>query len=166
MFAEIKSFKNVQEVTLGDVHVLEATGEGIVQWNYLKKQHGSVTCTILLVPKFAYNLLNVLKAAEAIKFNKSGCKIISKNAKKVTAKAKRVGNLYYLECKENQSLNVVVQSKERLWHRRYGHLGKQSVKKLEKGILIKGLVTSLPRRLVFTKLCIGGKHQKKEVPYQ
>lgn len=96
----------------------------------MKKQHESVTCNILLVPKFAYNLLNVLKAAEAIKFNKSGCKIISKNAKKVTAKAKRVGNLYYLECKENQSLNVVVQSKERLWHRRYGQLAFEELKNI------------------------------------
>ena len=31
MFAKFKSFKKAQDVTLGDRHVLEATGEGIVQ---------------------------------------------------------------------------------------------------------------------------------------
>ena len=31
MFAKFKSFKKAQDVTLGDGHLLEATGEGIVQ---------------------------------------------------------------------------------------------------------------------------------------
>ena len=121
MIAEIKSFKNAQEVTLGDGHVLEATGEGTIQLQMKFPDGKTRKCnfhSVLLIPMLAYNLLRVSKAAEArkvIKFDKSGC---SDNAK-VTAIAKRVGNLYYLECKENQSLSVVVQSKERLWHRQY-----------------------------------------------
>ena len=121
---------------------------------------------VLLVPKLAYNLFSVSKAAEArkaIKFNKSGCKIISDNAK-VTAIAKRVGNLYYLECKENQSLNVVVQSKERHWHRRYGYLGEQSLTKLAKGVLIKGFDYDSSKEIDLCKTCIGGKHQRSKFP--
>ena len=169
MFAQIKSFKKAQEVTLGDGHVLEATGEGTVQLQMKFPDGKTRKCNlhnVLLVPKLAYNLLSVSKAAEAgkaIKFDKSGCKIISDNAK-VTAIAKRVGNLYYLECKENQSLNVVVQSKERLWHRRYGHLGEQSLTKLAKGVLIKGFDYDPSKNIGLCETCIGGKHQRSKFP--
>ena len=127
MFAKFKSFKKAQDVTLGDRHVLEATGEGIVQVK-MKVPDGTIRCNlrnVLFVPKLAYNLLIVSKAAEAgktTKLDKSGCQILNDDMK-VIAVAKRV---YYLECKKNQSVNVIAQGKERIWHRRFGHLGEQA----------------------------------------
>ena len=46
MFATFKSFKKPQKVTLGDGHVLEATGEGIeqVKIKIPKGKFGGVTC--------------------------------------------------------------------------------------------------------------------------
>ena len=58
MFATFKSFKKPQKVTLGDGHVLEATGEGIVQVK-IKIPNGKIwrcnLCNVLFVPKPAYN---------------------------------------------------------------------------------------------------------------
>jgi hypothetical protein len=169
MFAKFKSFKRAQEVTLGDGHVLEAAGEGIVQVK-TKLPDGTVRrCNlrnVLFVPKLAYNLLSVSKAAEAgktTKFDKSGCQIVSDDMK-VTAVAKRVGNLYYLECKENQSLSAVAQSNERLWHRRYGHLGEQSLTRLAKGGLLTSFDYNSSNEIGFCEVCIGGKHQRRQFP--
>ena len=55
--------------------------------------------------------------------------------KEVIVFATRVGDLYYLErCHKPQSANVVdKENKERLWHRRYGHLGEQSLQKIARG---------------------------------
>ena len=112
MFAKFNSFKRAQEVTLGDRHLLEATGEGIVQVK-MKLPDGTIRrCNlrnVLFILKLAYNLLSVSKVAEAgktTKFDKSGCQILSDDTK-VTAVAKRVGNLYCPKYKENQSLSVV-----------------------------------------------------------
>ena len=73
MFAKFKSLKRAQEVKLGDGHVLEAIGEGIVQVK-MKLPNGMVRrCNlrnVLFVPKLAYNLLSVSKAAEAGKITK------------------------------------------------------------------------------------------------
>ena len=59
---------------------------------------------VLFVPNLAYNLLSVSKAAEAGKttqFDECGCQILTDDGK-VIAVAKRVGNLYYLECEESE----------------------------------------------------------------
>ena len=64
---------------------------------------------VLFVP------INLLKAAEAGKttqFDKRGCQILTDDGK-VIAVAKRVRNLYYLECKEKQNMSALVKSKER-----------------------------------------------------
>ena len=169
MFTKIKTFKKTQEVTLGDRFILDTTGEGIVKVR-MKLSDGSIRkCNlhnVLLVPKLAYNLLSVLKAAEAgktTKFDKDGCQIIN-NDKKVIAVAKRVGNLYYLEYKRNQSINVAVQSKERLWHRWYGHLGEQSLTKLANGALVESFDYDSSKEIGFCETCIGGKHRRSLFP--
>ena len=133
MSANFKSFKSAHEVTLGDGHVLEATGEGIVQIQ-MKLPNGTIRrCNlrnVLFVPKLAYNLISVSKAAEAgktIRFDGSGCQILGDDMK-ITAIAKRVGNLYYLECLENRSLSVVAESKERLcapWRAEFDETSKE-----------------------------------------
>ena len=73
----------------------------------------------------------VSEAGKTAKFDNSGYEILNKD-KKVVAFATRVGNLYYLEfCQKLQQLNVVQkESKERLWHCRYGHLCEQSLRKM------------------------------------
>ena len=169
MFATFKSFNKAQEVTLGDGHVLEATGEGIVQIKMKlpnEKLRRRNLRNVLFVPKLAYNLLSVSKAAEAgrtTQFDESGCQIFNSDMN-VIAVAKRVGNLYYLECQENHSLSVMMQSNERLWHRRFGHLGENGLVKLAKSGLIKSFNYDSSKEIGFCETCIGGKHQRSKFP--
>ena len=75
-------------------------GEGIVQ---VKKVRRCNLRKVLFVP------INLRKTTQ---FDKRGCQILTDDGK-VIAVAKRVGNLYYLECKEKQNMSALVKSKER-----------------------------------------------------
>ncbi len=83
-----------QEVTLGDGHVLEATGEGTVPLDMLLPDGNAKRCNllnVLFVPKLSYSLLSVTKVSETGKttrFNNSGCEILNGDH----AFATRVGN--------------------------------------------------------------------------
>ena len=152
-----------QDVTLGDGHSLEGTAIGTVKLETLLPDGSTKRCilnNVLLVPKLSYSLLSVSKASEAGKttrYNKSGCEIL----KKVVAFATRVGNLYYLEhCSKNQKLNVTEESKERLWHRRYGHIGEQNLKNLASGELVEQFDYNTSRSIGFCESCIGGKQHR------
>ena len=70
-----------------------------------------------------------------------------------------MGNLYYLEfCRKPQQLNVVEKkSKERLWHRQYGHLGEQSLKKLASKELIQRFDYNVTNSIGFCETCTRGK---------
>ena len=94
-------------------------------------------------------------------FDSSGCEILNGD-NKVIAFATRVGNLYCLEfCRRTQQLNVVEkEGKERLWHRRYGHLGEQSLQKLAKKKLVDRFDYDMTSNVGFCEPCIGGKHHR------
>ena len=144
--------------------MLEATAEGTVTLEMLLPDRRTQRCNLqnaLYVPKLSYNLHSVSKASEAgktTKFNNSGCEILNRH-KKVVAFATRVGNLYYLEfCRKPQQLNVVEKrSKERLWHRRYGHLGEQSLKKLARKELVRQFDYDATNSIGVCETCTGGK---------
>ena len=88
--------------------------------------------SVLYVPKLSYNLLSVTKVSEygkIIRFDDAGCQIFNKYDKRIAVAAK-LGNLYYLQCKELEKIQLSVvekESKERLWHRHYGYLGEQNL---------------------------------------
>ena len=93
----------------------------------------------------AYNLVSVLRATEARKvvtFSKTGCEF-SDDHDQVTAFAAKQGSLYLLEvCRKSQeSVHTTTreESKERLWHRRFGHLNEQSLQRLVKRELVNKL---------------------------
>ena len=66
------------------------------------------------------------------------------------------GNLYHLEhCSKSQSVIVVDKnSKDRLWHRRYGHLGEQNLQKTEM------FNYDVAKQVGFCETCVSGKHQR------
>ena len=102
--------------------------------------------------------LKRLRQGKTTKFDNSGCEILNKD-KKVVAFATRVGNLHYLEfCWKPQQLNVVgKESKERLWHCRYGHLGEQSLWKIARKELVEQFNYNVTNSIGFCKTCTGGK---------
>ena len=91
-----------------------------------------------------------------------GCEILNEK-KKVIAFATRVGNLYCLEyCRKAQRANVAEESKERLWHRRYGHLGERKLQDMAKGDLVRKLDYNSSKSIGFCETCIGGKHHRSK----
>ena len=165
LFVELRELEKPQEVILGDGHSLQGTAEGTVKLETLLPDGSTKKCrleNVLFVPKLSYSLLSVSKASNAgkiAKFSKFGCEIL--NAKKeVIAFATRVGDLYHLErCHKHQSVNVVnKESKERLWHRRYGHLGEQNLQKIAKEKLVKRFNYDVDKQIGFCETCVGGKH--------
>ena len=47
--------------------------------------------------------------------------------------------------------------KERLWHRRFGHLNKQSLEKLAKKELVEKFDYNASNEIRFCEACVGGK---------
>ena len=71
------------------------------------------------------------------------------------AVGKRIGSLYYLECKEDRSLGATGQSKEGLWYRHLGHLGEHGLIELAKNLLDKVLTMTLRRMSLSVKPVLG-----------
>ena len=120
------------------------------------------------VPKLAYNLLSVTKATEAgkvVKFDNAGCQIVNKS-NKIIAVATKTGSLYYLEyneLKKNQQLTVIEkESKERLWHHCYGHLGEQNLKKVAGKRLVHSYNYDVSTEISFCEAYIGGNHHRSK----
>ena len=137
-FSELHPLTRPQEVTLGDRHILEATAEGTVMIETLLPDGSTKKCRlqdVLYVPKLSHNLRSVSNASEAGKSTAPGAKSSTRTT--VIAFATRVANLYYLEfCRRGQQSNLAEEGNEKLWHRRYGHLGENNLRKLAKRNLV------------------------------
>ena len=136
MFTELKSFKKTQSVILGDGHRLEATARGVVKLRLVLPDGVTKGCQlhdVLYVPDLSYNLLNVSKMVEAgkrVNFYNT-CFLVTDQKERVIAIASKIGNLYYLNCVNvHPPPCVYVAENESVWHRRYGHLGENSWKKI------------------------------------
>ena len=165
-FVEFRKLSNTQEVTLGDGHTLDGTGIGVVKIETLLPDGNTQMCRlekVLYVPDLSYNLLSVSKATEAgntTNFSGPGCEIVNRKGK-VVAFATKVGSLYYLEYCRKKKVNMTnSDNKERLWHRRYGHLGEQNLQKLAKTEMIEKFDYNAKKRIGFCETCVGGKHHR------
>ena len=124
---------------------------------------------VLYVPTAAYNLLSVAKATEAgktVTFGETEGKVIDGEGEVVAAVSK-TGNLYYLKCKplKNERINSAShQSKENLWHQRFGHLGKISLCMLKKEELVSGLDYDVSKAIDFCESCVSGKIHRSSFP--
>ena len=168
LFTKFECLQKSQEVTLGDGNTLEATGQGTVSLEMTLPDGNTNRCvlhSVLSVPKLSYYLLSVTKVSEhgkVIKFDDTGSQILNKHDKRI-AVATELGNLYYLEYKELEKIHLSVvekESKERLWHHRYGHLGEQNLQKLANKMLVGNFDNDVTKEIGFCETCIGGKHHK------
>ena len=132
LFVEYRMLQKAEMVTIGDGRRLEAVGCGMIHlWMKLPDEK-IISCQlqeVLHVPDLTYNLVSVSKASEAgklTKFDNLGCHILNCKSKLIDM-ARKFGSLYFLNCQMNKHARVVTR-KEDVWHRRYGHLGVQSLK--------------------------------------
>ena len=154
------------EVTLGDGRSLKAIAEGTVRMETLLPDGNTHKCKlddVLFIPELSYSLLSMSKTSEignTVKFSKSGCEILNKK-KKVVVFVTKAGNLYYLEhYRKTQNVNLVEESKERLWHRRYGHLGENNLRVIANHKLVEQFDYSESGSIGLCESCIGGKQHR------
>ena len=89
-------------MSLGDGSSLDVTGQGTVEMDMLLADGIRRECAlknVLYVPKLAYNLVSVSRAAEAGRmahFDDSSCEFQNESGKSV-ALGNRHGSLYYLQ---------------------------------------------------------------------
>ena len=162
-FADFRPLPETQEVTLGDGYTLNGSGIRTVKIETLLPDGNSQHCmlkNVLYVPKLSYNLLSVSKAAEAgntARFSRTGCDIVNQKGK-VIAFATRAGSLYYLEyCRKERANTSSTANRERLWHRRYGHLGEQNLQRLVNSEMTEQFDYDAKNSIGFCETCVRGK---------
>ena len=168
MFVELSQLGSGEKVTLGDGSSLDVAGEGTVDMDMILRdgtRRGCALKKVLYVPELAYNLISVVRAGEAGKtvcFDELGCEFRNDRGDTI-ALGVRQGSLYYLKfAMKSQNSASVAQSenKERLWHRRFGHLNEQSMEKLVKKQLVSQLDYDTSGDVGVCEACIGGKQCK------
>ena len=169
MFAKFSELTRPVKGTLGDGRSLGAVGTGDVVL-YMELSKGKVQkcrlSNVQYVPNLSYNLMSVSqlgKTGKTTEFSGSGCKIKSKSGT-VVASARSVGNLYYLNIAQCEQVHVVDQTKEDVWHRRYGHLNVQSLRKLARENLVEGFTYDMNKEISFCEPCAAGKHHRSKFP--
>lgn len=177
-FVDLQSLAKPIDVSLGDGHVLKAIARGTVYLT-LKTGHLTRRCKlhdVLFVPDISYNLLSVSKAVEkgiSFAFNERGCVLKNPKGKLITV-ARKIGSLYcvmYEEPKDHvhhtvaeKLSNSCKQSKQHLWHRRYGHLGVNNLRRLAKEKLVDEFDYCVSKPIDFCEPCLKGKHQRSRFP--
>ena len=168
-FSDLQVLGEMQQVILGDGNSLKAVGKGSVMLELLAgRKKNCLLKDVLYVPGLNYNLLSVPKSTEIVDeavFGHSKCEFLKHG--KIVATGKRVGELYYLECGGGAPVAAVAQGSEvspELWHRRYGHIGEQSLRKLAKENLVDGFSYDNTKEVGFCEGCAEGKNHKKKFP--
>ena len=174
LFVELRNLDKPLEVTLGDGYDLHAIGRGVVVLETKLPSGRTKKCKlhdVLYVPKLSYNLLSVSRTSDAGKtarFGETSCQILDAN-RKLVAVATRVGDLYYLSChpgsqKCHTAVDKGTETREDVWHRRYGHLGTRNLQKLAKHELVNGFDFDMTKEINFCESCVEGKHHRRHFP--
>ena len=106
-FINMKKLGKAEDITLSDGHSVKAFGIGIVDLNVRVSDENQQRCRLfetLYVPKLSYYLLSVSKATRSGKsftFTESCCHLLDEKWK-VVATGSKVGNMYYLNCIDEQ----------------------------------------------------------------
>ena len=76
----------------------------------------------------------------------------------VVAAVSKAGSLYYLNCEPliHEINSTCHQVNENTWHRRFGHLGETSLRKLKKDGLVHGLEYDVSKEIDFCESCVSG----------
>ena len=175
LFNEITELDEPQEITVGDGFKVKATGVGTLDL-YMKLPNGKTNhcrlSDVLYVPKLSYNLFSVsrtTKRGKRIEFEDSICKVLDKDRNLIAIGMKR-GNIYHLNCvQQSKGTNEAVlckaeDTKEAVWHRRYGHLGVKNLDRLAKDHLVEGFDYDVKKEEKFCEPCVSGKQHRTPFP--
>ena len=102
------------------------------------------------------------EAGKVTEFTERACQILDAQ-KRLIAVGSRVGSLYYLDYEKllQQANTAEIQSMENVWHRRFGHLGIESLHQLVRDEMVDGLDVDLSKKAdKFCEACTEGKHHR------
>ena len=175
LFNDIKQLDEPKEITVGDGYKVSATGIGsldlIMRLPNGKTNHCRLS-EVLYVQKLSYNLFSVsrtTKRGKRIEFDDSICKVLDKDGKLIAIGTKK-GNIYHLNCvQQSKGTDKVAmcklgETKEAIWHRRYGHLGTKNLDQLAKNQLVEGFDYDATKKEIFCEPCVSGKQHRKPFP--
>ena len=171
-FVDLRDLEQPQEISLGDGHTVKANKCGAVMLQMKLPGNEIKKCKlhdVLYVPALTYNLLSISRATKSGKTTEftNNCCRITDTEDRLIAVATRIGSLYYLDCESVDQSNTAENNNfatEDLWHRRYGHLGAHSLKKLAHDKLVEGFNYDASRKLSFCEPCVSGKHHRSQFP--
>ena len=167
LFTDMKEIQPIS-IVMGNGYNLHATAVGNVQLTLKLVGGATKQCTlhdVLYVKDVAYNLFSVSKASgrgTTVEFDEEQCHIRNSSGE-VVASGMCQGSLYYLTVVSNQAA-LTVGTQNDVWHRRYGHLNEQSLKKLVADGMVTGLQFDTSKILSFCKGCVEGKLHKSSFP--
>ena len=177
LFSEMVPLEKQQDITVGDGYSVQATAKGTVMLKMSVAKNKEIVCRlsdVLLVPELSYNLLSVSKASRnGTKFEFVGSRChISNEQHGIIGTATKYGNLYHLNCSGMKDANNHTtmkcqrkdNSKEDIWHRRFGHLGTQNLGRLAREKLVDGFDYDITKRTKFCEPCIDGKQSRTPFP--
>ena len=170
-FSEYSTLKQPQEISLGDGHIVKATGKGTVLLKIAIGKSQFQKCElkgVLFVPELSYNLFSVSKIIQTgkiMKFIASECTILNGN-QRIVATASLIGSLYHLNVTDEGEVARAAEkdSNEILWHRRYDHVGFRGLEILAANQMVDGFDYQKSSETKFCEPCIDGKHQRSTFP--
>ena len=107
------------------------------------------------------------KSGKSFEFSESSCKIIDENGE-VIANGTKNGNLYHLMCNGIKPMNCAMkcsngeETKKKVWHSRFGHLGVNNLEKPRRDQLVDGFDYDVSKEQKFCEPCIDGKQRQEE----
>ena len=183
LFSELLSHDDTNSfVSFGDGHRVISRGIGKVHL-YLGKEK-CILNDVIFVPELRYNLLSVsklLKHGFSVTFSGNSGKIIENGKIFAFANFDFKENQFVLKClpikgMSNCTLNAVdgsdndaggrntSDSKEVIWHYRYGHLGRDNLSKLSLKDMVRNFDFDHRKSLGSCEFCIKGKHNRSPFP--
>src|SRR5665213_1515171 len=159
MFKSLKPFKG-GDVTFGGDQKGKIVGIGSIGTEHWTLEN------VYLVIGLKYNLISISQLCDAgycVKFDKSICLIDRILDNTTVCKGNRLENLYYFDFKSfSPGIHCLTasESTSRLWHRRLGHICMETIHRLSKKELVRGLPSHNLKLDGLCDACEKGKHTK------
>lgn len=163
ILVDLKQLEKPEFIKLGDDYELPATARGKVNLSLAVNGKACMVTLndVLLVPDLGTNLFSVKAATKRgyqVSFDVEKCAITNSSGKKV-AFGTMCGNMYKLDCSVSHQASVAENKIKDidLWHRRLGHISGETLEKMSKLGVVKGLTLKDKEEPSFCEGCICGK---------
>ena len=175
MSTDEEQFSDFWKVALGDGRELEVFGQGTIyqsmnlpEGKTCQRKLRVVLCAEAITQSF--ECVQSSRHRKTTEFDNVHCRIIGEGGK-LLAMGTKVGSLYYLDYQKiarGQQVNAAEtkkpESRQSIWHQRFGHLGVRNLQKLARDNTINGFDFDASSDLTFCEACVGGKHHKSQFP--